>query len=65
MIDECRYESNLCPKAPENAPKTQYNKTKGGHSKVENDWIKPNKCVPITYFFKKCKNEEENVKVNN
>ena len=59
MIDERRCESNLCPTAPEHAPKTQYNKRNGGCSKVENDWIKPNKFAPMTYFFKKYKNEEE------
>ena len=35
----------------------------GGYDKVENARIKPNKCVPIT-FFKKYKNEEEVTIVN-
>ena len=34
-------------------------------SKTETDRIKPKKSMPITYFFKKCKNQEDNVKENN
>ena len=55
MIDERCHESNLCPIAPENVPKMKYNKSNGGHSKFENDWIKTNECVPITYFLRSAK----------
>ena len=35
-------------------------------SKVKHDvWIKPKKCMPITYFFKKSKNKDETEDVNN
>ena len=37
----------------------------GDYSKTETDWIQPKKSIPITCFFKKCKNQEDNVKVNN
>ena len=46
-------------------PKMKYNKSASDHSNIEDDWINPKKCVPTTYFFKKCKNEEDNVKVDN
>ena len=42
----------------------QYDKSDGDDSKVDNAWINPKKSMPITYFFKKCKNEEESGKVN-
>ena len=62
--DESRYESNLCASAPECTPKMQYDKSNGEDSKVDNDWIKPKNCAPMTYFFKKYKNEEEIAKVS-
>ena len=42
------------------------NNTNGGdHSKTETDWNKPKKSIPTKIFFKKCKNQEDDVKVNN
>ena len=64
ISDESRHESNSHASAPEHAPKMQYDKINGVDSKVDNDWIKPKNCAPMTYFFKKYKNEEEIAKVS-
>ena len=45
--------------------KEHNNANDGDCSKTETDWIKPKKSVPITCFFKKCKNQEDDAKVNN
>ena len=46
-------------------PEMNNNASAGDHSKDNDDWSKPIKMIPTTCFFKKCKNEKENVKGNN
>ena len=59
MIDKRRHESTLFPTAPECTPNAQCDKRNGGHSKVENDWIKPNKCAHITCFLRSAKTKKK------
>lgn len=65
ISNEIRHGKKLSALATEHMPKMKHNKSAGDCSKVDDDWINPKKSVPMTCFFKKCKNEIENVKVNN
>ena len=65
ISDEIRNGTKLSALAAEHMSQMQCNKSDGDYSKSEYDWINPKKSMSITYFFKKCKNEEEKVKVNN
>ena len=63
--NEIRCESKSCASETEHAPKMQCDKSDSDDSNVDDAWIQPKKFVPMTYFFKKCKNEGETEKVNN
>ena len=65
ISDESRHVSKLCALATERMPKRLDGKSYGNDSKVIfNAWIKPKKCMPITYFFKRSKCKEEFMEEN-
>ena len=63
--DENRNGTKSNALATECIPKMHCNKSDGDYCKSECDWMYLKKSMPMTYFFKKCKNEDEKVKVNN
>ena len=65
ISDESRHASKLCASATEHVPKRLDEKSDGHDSKVNfNAWIKPKKCMPMTYFFKRSKCKKEFVDEN-
>ena len=60
ISDKNRFASKWSTSAIEYAPKRMEEDSEENDSKVNYDaWIKPKKCMPITYFFKKSKNKDE------
>ena len=65
LCDEIGYGTKLNALAIECILKMKNNNSAGDYSKIDADWIQPKKSVPITYFSKKCNNQNENANVNN
>ena len=66
ISDENMCESKLSASATEHVPKRMEEKCEGKGNKFNNNaWIKPKKCMPITYFVTKSKNKEEHDNENN
>ena len=65
LCDESAHGTKLNSLATECTSKMKNNNSAGSYSKIDADWIQPKKSIPITCFFKKCKNQKENANVNN
>ena len=61
ISDGNSFESKFCATSNECVPKGFEGKNKDDDRKKTNydNWIQPNKCIPITHFFKESKNKVE------
>ena len=58
-----RHESNLSAIANERFPKRIEAKCEINDDALNNNWIRPKKCVPITYFSRKAKMKKRSIKL--